>query len=72
VPGLARCGRRPFDGGEDLGGVLEEGGAFGSERYVAGIPVQQLDAEFALQAPELLADGGLDDMQLLGGAAEVP
>ncbi|BDM74449.1 hypothetical protein HEK616_79360 (plasmid) [Streptomyces nigrescens] len=38
---------------------------------MAGGAVEQLQAELAFQPPDLLADGGLDDVQPFGGPPEV-
>jgi len=72
LPRFAGRGGGPLGGGEDLARVPEESGALGGERHVAGIPVEQGDTEFPLQAADLLTNSGLDDVQKLGGAAEVP
>lgn len=58
-------------GCQDGPGVRQERGAPGGEGDLACGAVEQVQSEFALQAPDLLADGGLDDVQTLGGPAEV-
>ena len=58
-------------GSEDGPRLGEEPLALEGQRDAAGRAVDEQDAELALQTPELLADGGLHDVQPLGGTAEV-
>lgn len=58
-------------GCQDGPGVGQERGTRGGEGDLAGGAVEEVQSEFALQAPDLLADGGLHDVQALGGPAEV-
>ncbi len=49
----------------------QEGAARRGQGDSAGAAVEQLQAELAFQPPDLLADRRLDDVQPLGGPAEV-
>ena len=52
-------------------GLLEQRSARGRQRDRALRALEQLHAELALEVADLLADGGLGDVQPLGGAAKV-
>jgi hypothetical protein len=58
-------------GRQDGPGAGQEGAAAHGQRDSAGTAVEQFQAEFAFQPPDLLADRRLDDMQPLGGLPEV-
>src|SRR5207248_1591960 len=59
-------------GGECGSGLLVEQLAVGGERHTVRLPVQQLDAEFALQLRDRLRQRGLREMELLGGTRDLP
>lgn len=52
-------------------GVRQEGLSVGGQRNLAMGAVEKLQPELPLQAGNLLADGGLDDAQLVRGPSEV-
>ncbi|CAM5314026.1 hypothetical protein SSPIM334S_01878 [Streptomyces spiroverticillatus] len=58
--------------GEDTAGEGEEGPAGVGEGDVAPGPGEEVGPQLALQGADLLGQRGLRDVQLLGGAGEVP
>ncbi|MDT4869647.1 hypothetical protein FQZ97_1046880 [compost metagenome] len=57
--------------GEDAPGIAQQLFAFGRGHHLALAAVQQATAEAFLQPAQLLADGGLGQVQAFGGAGEV-
>ena len=64
-------GAGPVLGGEHRAGLGQEAGAGRGEPHMPRRAVEQLGAQVAFEPPHLLADGGLHDVQALGGPPEV-
>ena len=71
-PLLGQLGLEPLPSGQQLAGVVDDGRPGVGEHQPAADPVEQLDAQLALEAPHAGRHRGLGDVEGGGGPAHAP
>lgn len=70
APGAERGLPRRLDGGEDLYRLWKKAVSRRSQAHATGVALEQHDAELVFQVLDAASQGGLGEVQALGGAPE--